>query len=97
MGVSEKSDVSAAEPANREHEYLSGPKLVTVLVAVTLAFFLVMLDTSIVATVRTLSSPDVCPYDKKRIYSDAKNRLYLRSRRIFTPFRMWAGTVARTN
>jgi hypothetical protein len=59
MMASDNSDVLAAEHAKQDHEYLSGSKLISVLVAVTLAFFLVMLDTSIVATVRTSSSPRV--------------------------------------
>lgn len=53
----EKSAVAAIAPAKHQHEYVTSSKLVFILVAVTLAYFLVMLDTSIVATV--LSPPFV--------------------------------------
>ncbi|KAI1452558.1 MFS multidrug transporter [Annulohypoxylon moriforme] len=46
---SEKNEVIVRVSAEK-HEYVKGSKLVSILVAVTLAYFLAMLDTSIVAT-----------------------------------------------
>ncbi|KAI1097906.1 putative MFS transporter [Jackrogersella minutella] len=46
---SEKNEVVVTVSAE-SHEYVTGSKLVSILVAVTLAYFLAMLDTSIVAT-----------------------------------------------
>ncbi|KAI2464009.1 MFS multidrug transporter [Annulohypoxylon bovei var. microspora] len=46
---SEKNEIAVRVSAD-QHEYVTGSKLVSILVAVTLAYFLAMLDTSIVAT-----------------------------------------------
>jgi hypothetical protein len=44
---------TTATPPPEEHEWVSGIKLLTILTAITLVCFLVLLDTSIVVTVNT--------------------------------------------
>lgn len=53
----ELSDVAAAaSPAGEDdHGYVTGVKLTVVMISVTLVGFLIMLDTSIIATVRVIS------------------------------------------
>lgn len=46
----EKNEI-AIKVSAEAHEYVKGSRLASILVAVTLAYFLAMLDTSIVATV----------------------------------------------
>jgi hypothetical protein len=50
MGDSEER-VKAAEVISKEHEYVTGFKLSIIIASVTLVAFLIMLDTSIIATV----------------------------------------------
>ena len=46
--------VENSEPGHEEYKYVTGFKLAIVIVSVTLVFFLVMLDLSIIATVSQL-------------------------------------------
>lgn len=72
--------------------YVEGMKLYVLMASMTLIFFLVMIDITIVSTVsliyRTLNF-------STRDEANKESRLYHRLRVISIPWRMWVGTVLR--
>ena len=74
-----------------EEQYITGFKLAIVMVSLTLVFFLVMLDLSIIATV---SQALLCYLNLCLDFIDGWNRLYLVSQVTFILCLMWAGTAA---
>ena len=89
-----KSAEAVKTQENEEREYLSGIKLILVVIGLTLVIFLVLLDTSILATVSI--SPCVLPLS---VYSSLIMwtilRLFQRSPLIFIRSKIWDGMEAR--
>lgn len=77
-------------PAAEELEWVSGVKLLSIVTGVTLVCFLMLLDTSIVVTVRTKNSYSMFPTKNYQ-------RQFLVSRAIFTLCLMWVGMAVLTN
>jgi hypothetical protein len=78
----------AAEPIETEYEYVTGVKLWLATAAVTLVCFLMMLDMSIIVTVRLHN------YRYAFELADQYDRLSLESQLTFIPSPMWAGMAA---
>ena len=75
-----------------DHEYITGIKLVLVMVGVTLACFLMLLDTSIITTVCPHSLVIECP-----VFAYHPTRPSLELPVTSTPSQMWAGMAAHTS
>jgi hypothetical protein len=79
------------EEADDDYEYITGIKLLIVVSAVTLVAFLMLLDTSIIATV---SRAEIIRGTSPRAYIDRDTRLSRGSQAISILFMMWDGMAA---
>jgi MFS family permease len=84
-------EVKPAAAAEDKHEYITGIKLFLVIAGVTLACFLMLLDTSIITT--------VCPYSviiERLLFAYRPTRPSLELPVTSTLFQMWAGMAVHT-
>jgi hypothetical protein len=96
VNTAESSDVykpsdgstKVEEAPETEYEYITGVKLWLVIASITLVCFLMMLDMSIIVTVRFDNS------SMALAATDKSGRLFLESPLISTRSPMWAGTAA---
>lgn len=91
MGDHEQTEVTEAKET--EHEYLEGFKLYLLMASISLVFFLLMLDMSIIVTVRGSHSTWLHTTSRPTD-TDTQHRPYLGSPVISTPFLILDGMAA---